>query len=92
MNYRRLAGIKQLEPGYKKVEIAPELTENLTHVGLKHKTPYGWLEAHWKKTDNGLVYDLNIPHSTEAVLQQGDKKLQIGSGCWKINEEGVIAQ
>lgn len=67
--YQHLGGLQILEPGYKKVRIAPlvgygGLTESNTTI----LTTYGMLACSWTMKDSEFAFSVTIPVNTEAEL------------------------
>ncbi|NRD23046.1 family 78 glycoside hydrolase catalytic domain [Winogradskyella litoriviva] len=68
--YERIAGIASLEPGYKKIRIAPlPNTEFLTSASASVKTPYGKAGSSWKIENSTFNLDVVIPPNTTAEIQ-----------------------
>ncbi|KAL6412406.1 bacterial alpha-L-rhamnosidase domain-containing protein [Ilyonectria robusta] len=44
---QRLAGLQQLEPGWKRTRVQPEMGGELTWATAKHLTPYGLVSSSW---------------------------------------------
>ncbi|KAA5824868.1 Bacterial alpha-L-rhamnosidase [Algibacter amylolyticus] len=67
--YERLAGLASLEPGYKKIRIAPvPNTEFLTSASASVKTPYGVSSSSWKIENDTFTLDVVIPPNTSAEV------------------------
>lgn len=66
--YRELAGIRQSEPGYRRFLIQPYCPEELSFVNGELQTPYGTIRVDWKKENEQIIYHLEIPCSTEAIV------------------------
>lgn len=67
--YERIAGIAALEPGYKKIRIAPiPNTEFLTSASATVNTPYGEIASSWKKLDGEFQLTIVIPSNTSAEV------------------------
>jgi alpha-L-rhamnosidase len=67
--YRWIAGIRPLEPGFKKVEIVPGVVGDLTWARAKHHSIYGPIAVEWRKTAEGLEVDVDIPANVTGVVQ-----------------------
>ena len=85
--YERIAGLTSLEPGYKKIRIAPlPNTEFLTSASANVKTPYGKASSSWKIENGTFNLDVVIPPNTSAEIQipYGTKdNLIINGGAFK---------
>lgn len=78
-------GVRVLEPGWKKFEIAPE-TFKLKWAEAVVPTPYGDIETHWKR-DGGFKLSVTVPKGTTAVVTLPDK---IDAGKVKINGQSKL--
>lgn len=82
--YRRLAGFQAEEAGYHKICIKPLYDCGLDYVKGSLKTPYGYAESSWKKTENGISLKVVIPANTSAVVHLPDgQEVETGSGTWE---------
>ena len=66
--YERIAGIKPLEAGYKKIEIAPIPGGPLTSASASYDSPYGKVSSSWKIEDGTLNLQVIIPSNTIAKV------------------------
>jgi len=66
--YDRIVGISPLQAGYKKILIAPLITEHLEFAQGEFQSPYGLITSHWKKQKEGTLLNINIPTSTTAII------------------------
>lgn len=84
--YRRVAGIEELEPGYKSFRVKPVLCGELTCARGELETPYGRILSEWKIEDGlfsirvevpmGTVCSLYLPDGSEECLESGSYKRQ----------------
>ncbi|KAF5001974.1 hypothetical protein FDECE_10776 [Fusarium decemcellulare] len=92
----RLAGLQQLEAGWKKTKVQPELGGEFTWASATHLTPYGAVSSSWRlkeeENEKGvftLLVDVVIPPTTtmEVVLPapDGPKTEVVGSGKWSFS-------
>ena len=71
--YQALGGIVPEDPGYRRVRIAPQTPEGVDWVDVTKETPYGTVEVHWKRTDDGKVrYRFDVPVGVTAVFDGKD--------------------
>ncbi len=71
--YAYVAGLKSLEPGWKKVEIAPRLSHQLDDIDLSFQSPIGLYEVKWSKDKAGdFELNITIPFGGEAQLTLPD--------------------
>lgn len=66
--YERIAGISSLEPGYKKIKIAPFPNQPLTSASADVNTVYGKVSSSWKIVNNTFYLDVVIPPNTTAEI------------------------
>ena len=60
--YEDLAGIRPLEPGFKKIEFKPEIpTSGLERVSAFYESVRGTVAASWQRTATGLELDITVP-------------------------------
>jgi alpha-L-rhamnosidase len=67
--YRTLAGVSAVEPGYRKILIAPTPGNGITTSDYRHETPYGEVAAKWKSSADGFTLDVEIPPNTTATIR-----------------------
>lgn len=80
--YRRIAGVKRLAPGFRKIMIYPEVTDRISCVSFSYDTLFGEIKVRWEKAEEGYQYWLSIPHGMEAVVKGNKEIKEIGSGEW----------
>ena len=82
--YEDLAGIKTdpLFPGFKKLDMAPSLTNGLTSVNATYESIHGTIASRWTRQGNTFTWHVTVPANTRAVLHipgskatEGGKKL-----------------
>ncbi|WP_298763441.1 family 78 glycoside hydrolase catalytic domain [uncultured Polaribacter sp.] len=66
--YERIAGLSSLEPGYKKIKIAPIPNQPLTAAEASVNTPYGKASSSWKIENNVFYLEATIPPNTTAEI------------------------
>ncbi|TWO34513.1 Bacterial alpha-L-rhamnosidase [Seonamhaeicola sediminis] len=67
--YERIAGLSSLEPGYKKIKIAPvPNVDFLTSASASLNTPYGKASSSWVVEGNIFNLDVVIPPNTTAEI------------------------
>jgi hypothetical protein len=89
--YRTMAGVSALEPGYKKVLVAPEPGDGITSSDFSHRTPYGTVRSAWQQTADGLELDVTVPGNTTAEVHvPAQRKWEVTEGGRPLDEaEGV---
>lgn len=82
--YSRLAGLRLLEPGYKKFAVKPMFIKGITWVNLEYDSVYGKIEANWRCEEGSITVDVTVPANTSCVLTlpERDGKIELGSGSY----------
>jgi len=66
--YERIAGIAPLEPGYKKILLAPLPHQNISEAQGSYNSIYGKIESQWKFIAGDFVYNISVPPNTTAKV------------------------
>lgn len=68
--YEDMAGIKTHKnyPGFKRLWMKPNPTENLTYVSASHDSPYGEIKSNWNLKDGIFTWNITIPTNTRANI------------------------
>ncbi|MCI9220429.1 MAG: family 78 glycoside hydrolase catalytic domain [Lachnospiraceae bacterium] len=87
--YEKVAGIRCMEPGYRKVRIQPMLTKGLTQVSASYESVYGTIQSAWSCRDGKICVDVRIPENTTAVIRLPEKEeeISVGSGSYHYEYE-----
>ena len=91
--YEGIAGISPLEPGYKKILIAPKPGEQLEFASAEYNSIYGIIASNWKKTDDGLELNVTIPPNTTAKVMipvQGRMNLLLNEKKFEANPNIIL--
>ena len=64
--YSRLAGIRPLEPGYRRIEIRPFFPTALSFVEASQETVMGTVKVRWERRDGMVQLRISIPANTTA--------------------------
>lgn len=82
--YSRLAGLRLLEPGYKKFAVKPMFIKGITWVNLEYDSVYGKIEANWRCEEGSITVDVTVPANTSCVLTlpERDGEIELGSGSY----------
>ena len=81
--YRTVAGLQEVQPGYKELSIAPKPGTKLTKAVAEYSTPYGKAKSSWEIVDGKMRLEAVVPANTTATLV-----LPSASGK-KIVEKGI---
>ena len=87
--HKKLAGINQLEPGYKKILIKPMFIKGITSLEAEYNSLYGMIKSSWSCAEKRITIDVEIPANTTAVLYlpEKDEPMEIGSGNYHFEYE-----
>lgn len=66
--YEGIAGIKALEPGYKKILITPSPDPRLESASAEYDSTYGLIASSWQTLPNGMRFDMTVPPNTTANI------------------------
>lgn len=66
--HRTIGGLNAVEPGYRRMRIAPQPGKHLTSAGLKHLTAHGEVRVSWSVEDGAAILDVVIPEGTTAEV------------------------
>lgn len=82
--YGKLAGINQLEPGYKKILIKPQFIKGISSVEATFQSVYGEIKSAWSCENKKINVTVTIPANTTAVifLPEKDEPIEVGSGSY----------
>lgn len=68
--YGNLAGIRQSSKSraYKELDMYLSMPNELDQVKATHTTPYGTVSSEWKRTKEGIIWNVDIPANTTARI------------------------
>ncbi|MBD5780092.1 family 78 glycoside hydrolase catalytic domain [Pelagicoccus sp. NFK12] len=79
--YETVAGLSELEPGYKKIKVAPEPGGGVTQAKASLETPYGLAESSWQLGGGRFDLSVVIPPNTSAVVElPNGETVEVGVG------------
>ena len=86
--YEYLAGIKAVEPGFKKIQFKPYPVQGLDYVNCSYDSVYGKIASSWKRNGNDFEWNIEIPANTSATVflptSDGYKVEEYGSGKYSL--------
>ena len=87
--YSRIAGLRNLSPGWKKVLIKPQINYRLKSFNFSFDSVSGKYEISWKWKDNKFTMKVIIPNGCEAeiILPNGVSLKNITKGKHKYRSE-----
>ena len=73
--YSRIAGLKNLSPGWRKVLIQPHLNYRMKNISFAYNSVSGRYEISWKVIEDKFYMNVTIPNGVEAeiILPNGEK-------------------
>ena len=85
--YKKVLGINEIEPGYKKIRISPMPISGLEFAEGTYETPYGTVEISWIRKKDSFEIDINIPVNTEARIEFPSSRpgITVGSGKYHFD-------
>ncbi|MEH6306881.1 glycoside hydrolase family 78 protein [Olivibacter sp. CPCC 100613] len=66
--YENLVGIKANKPGFKQILMKPDFLLPLTKIEGSYRSPYGLIKSSWRKENDHLRWDIEIPANTTACI------------------------
>jgi alpha-L-rhamnosidase len=80
--HKYIGGIRIVNPGGKRVMIAPEPGGDLKWAKAMHETPYGMVQCEWKLEGEQVVIDIVVPPNSaaEVLLPGNSDTILVGSG------------
>lgn len=68
--HRTVGGIAPLDPGYRRVLVAPRPGGGITWASTSLDTPHGRVSVDWRLGDDGLEIDVDAPDSVTVVVDR----------------------
>ena len=80
--WRRVVGIDNLEPGYKKIRIQPHPVKGIDSIRGEYESVYGTIVSGYEKSGDKMKVKVKIPANTtaEIVLPGKAEIINVGSG------------
>jgi len=66
--YQALGGIIPVEPGYRKLSIAPQIPAGMEWAKVARETPYGSVMVSWKTAPDGVELHFELPVGVTAIV------------------------
>lgn len=87
--YRKVAGLSQLEPGYKKFQVKPMFVKEIETCQVEYDSVYGKIVAKTSCKDGKIRIHVEVPANTTAVLILPEKEetIEVGSGIYDYEYE-----
>lgn len=85
--YRKLAGINEIEPGFKKILIHPRFIKGISAVEANYHSVYGEIKSSWSCRNGEIIVNVTIPANSTAVIKLPEQEdaIKVGSGeyCYR---------
>ncbi len=83
--FRKISGISQLEPGYKRFRVQPMLVKGIHDSVRTFETMYGTIESHVSCRNGRIKVKVVVPANTtaEIILPEKQDVLAVGSGTYE---------
>lgn len=79
--HKQVLGISPLEPGYKRMRIAPRLVRGITQVEGAYESVYGRIFCSFSCTDGCINARIQVPENTTAIIDLPQREvIEVGSG------------
>ena len=89
--YEGILGITPAEPGFKKIQIAPQFGDALSYARGNYDTPHGKVSVDWEIQSNILMMKVTVPKNTQAdVLLPMAAKDSLMLDQQKIDHQGLL--
>lgn len=82
--YRKIAGLSQLEPGYKKFRIKPMFVKGIEEAGVEFESVYGKIVSRVSCKNGTIHVHVEVPANTSAEIWLPEKESceRVGSGVY----------
>ncbi|WP_350351706.1 family 78 glycoside hydrolase catalytic domain [Microbacterium sp. A8/3-1] len=87
--HRVVGGLSKLEPGWKKILIAPQPGGSLTFARTAHQTPLGLADVDWRVTDGEVLLEVTVPEGATATVKlplhpaDATEEVAAGTHSWR---------
>lgn len=77
--YRWLGGIQPdiAHPGFEKFHLTPAVPEELEYANTTYHSPFGKIVSNWKKKNDKIIYQIEIPSGTSAFVKLNKNNSQV---------------
>jgi alpha-L-rhamnosidase len=84
--HRTVAGLAMVEPGGRRLRVAPVPGGGLASAGATLRTPYGMASVRWKRVEGVVSVEAVVPPNCEAVIEfPGRPTETVGSGTHRFD-------
>ncbi|WP_162269034.1 family 78 glycoside hydrolase catalytic domain [Frondihabitans sp. PAMC 28766] len=83
--WRDVAGLRPLEPGFRRFAVAPRLTSRVTSASFTRETPRGTIRADWSVDSGRFTCQVTVPVGSVAEVRiPGGDIIEVGSGTHTV--------
>ena len=86
--YQYLAGIRDVEDGFRRFTLAPDCITALDYVTARVETPYGVVSSAWRRQDGRIRYEFTVPPGTHAEVRANGASAVYGPGTYVLEIKG----
>ena len=69
--HREVGGLAPLEPGYRRIRVAPQVGHGIDWAGTSLRTPHGMAAVRWERVDDAMTLEVTVPTGTTAEVVWG---------------------
>ncbi|WP_394552048.1 family 78 glycoside hydrolase catalytic domain [Agromyces sp. MMS24-JH15] len=83
--HRVIGGVAELEPGFRRVRIAPRPGGGLHRAEARHDSPYGTIVSAWQRVDDRMTLRVTVPAGVIAEIHLPDRagtRHTVGEGTY----------
>lgn len=84
-SYQYLAGIREVEDGFKTFTLAPDVIPQLNYVSASVETPYGVVKSAWRRDGEKVIYRFTVPPGTSAKVRLAGVNKTFGPGSHEVS-------
>ena len=83
--HRAIGGLAPLEPGYRRILVAPHISNGIDWASASLDTPHGRASVAWDRIDDGIRMRVTVPSGTSAVVRwDGTPDLELPPGTHSV--------
>lgn len=90
--HRVLAGMTALEPGYRRIRIAPHPLVGIDDAAVTYASPFGQIEVGWRRDGARVVVEAVLPTGVEALVRLPGASADVVVGTGTYRWEVVVAE
>lgn len=67
--FREIGGIQPMEPGFRRIRIAPRIDRRIGHADTTYDSPHGSIRCAWRLDGDRFAMTVEIPPNTDALVR-----------------------